>query len=333
MFIMALTAHAYNVVDLPESMPLSEAFGIFSGDEITYMTVSDVAEGKFIELTHDEIQDFYNLTQNMIVSRTINPTPFRGIAINVYTNSGIKSYYMNSGVQIGLYGKNNYICYKLDRADTEALLYLDSLYRDETKSNGESIHRAAETDFLKLPSAPWAQPFAREAASKNLLPYEFTGRYSENITREDFCKLLGNLIMVKENYSSLDMYMFDRGQAYLRNYFSDCQNVDNSVNILHALGIVNGKDESHFDPYGTITREEAATLLSKVAEMYMWLGNKSTVKYSDANKISPWARFFVTWVTEHGIMSGITTSEFSPQGSYTVEQAVATVVRLYRLIG
>ena len=85
------------------------------------------------------------------------------------------------------------------------MLYLDSMYRDaEEKVNGEEIHRVTSNDFLKLPSSPWAQPFAREAASKNILPYEFTGNYSENITREQFCILLANLICVKENYSSLD---------------------------------------------------------------------------------------------------------------------------------
>ena len=74
---------------------------------------------------------------------------------------------LNSGLQIGMYGSNNYVCYKLNKANTEKLLYLDSMYRDaEEKVNGEEIHRVTSNDFLKLPSSPWAQPFAREAASK-----------------------------------------------------------------------------------------------------------------------------------------------------------------------
>ena len=75
---------------------------------------------------------------------------------------------------------------------------------------------------------------------------------------------------------------------------------------FYALGIVNGKDESHFDPDGTITREEAATLLCKVAEMYMWIGTETSLTYNDTDLISPWAKFFVTWANEHGIMTGIT---------------------------
>jgi len=137
---------------------------------------------------------------------------------------------------------------------------------------------------------------------------------------------------VKENYSSLDKYMQDQNKPYLKNYFVDCNDADDSVNILYALGIVNGKDESHFDPDGTITREEAATLLCKVAEMYMWIGTETSLTYNDTDLISPWAKFFVTWANEHGIMTGITEEEFNPQGQYTVEQAVATIVRLYNLL-
>ena len=183
-----------------------------------------------------------------------------------------------------------------------------------------------------MPQAQWAQSFAREAASKSLIPYEFTSIYSNNITREQFCILLGNMIAVKENYVSIERYMLDRGTPYLKNTFEDCTGIDSSVDILYALGIVNGRDETHFDPYGSITREEAATLLCKVAEMYIWIGTETELKYDDTASISAWAKFFVTWANEYGIMTGITETEFAPQGEYTVEQAIATVVRLFNLL-
>ena len=172
--MLALTAHAYNVVDLPENMTFSDALGVFNADEITRITVSDIAEGKYTDLTKDEINEFYSTIQDMTVYRKINPTPFRGISVNIYTNDGVKSYMLNSGLQIGMYGSNNYVCYKLNKANTEKLLYLDSMYRDaEEKVNGEEIHRVTSNDFLKLPSSPWAQPFAREAASKKI---DYSGR-------------------------------------------------------------------------------------------------------------------------------------------------------------
>ena len=117
--MLALTAHAYNVVDLPENMTFSDALGVFNADEITRITVSDIAEGKYTDLTKDEINEFYSTIQDMTVYRKINPTPFRGISVNIYTNDGVKSYMLNSGLQIGMYGSNNYVCYKLNKANTE----------------------------------------------------------------------------------------------------------------------------------------------------------------------------------------------------------------------
>lgn len=332
--VMTVQAYAYNVVHLPESMSFADALGVFDTDDINRITISNISDGEYTEMTRDEILDFYYLAQNMTVYRSLNATPFRGISVNIYTEDDVKSYYLGSGIQIGLYGDSNYICYKTDAADTEKLLYLDSMYHDaESRKKGEdAVHRDTSKDFLKLPSAQWAQSFAKEAAAKSLLPYDFTGKYSNYISREEFCILLGNMIAVKDGYASLEAYMTDKGAVYLNNYFEDCAGVDDSVNMLYALGIVNGKDETHFDPHGTLTREEAATLLCRTAELYMWIGTETDLAYEDVNLISPWAKFFVTWVNEYGIMTGMSETEFAPQEVYTVEQALATMVRLHTLL-
>lgn len=328
----SVTAHAYNVVNLPESMTLSDAMEIFKPSEITSITVSDIADGRYTSLSKSEIEKFYDTAKDLTVHRTVNPTPFRGLSVNIYSGDTVKSYCLNSGIQIGLYGSENYICYKLSDTDTEKLLYLDDMYWDEnTKASGETLHRSTARDFLKMPSAQWSKNFVTEAAAKNLLPYEFTASYSDNITREQFCKLLGNFIAVNGNYTSIEAYMSDRG-AYLRNYFEDCANADNSINILYALGIVNGRDSTHFDPHGVITREEAATLLCRTAQQYMQIDTSTSLPYADSQSISEWARYFVTWANENGIMTGVSDTEFNPQGTYTIEQAIATVVRLYNLL-
>lgn len=329
----SVTAHAYNVVNLPESMTLSDAMETYSTSEITRITVSDIFDGRYTTLNQDEINAFFETAKDLKVYRTINPTPFRGISVNVYTADGSKSYLLDSGIEIGAYGPENYICYKLSEADTEKLLYLDDRYWDESdKAGGEYIHRVADRDFLKLPDAQWSKSFASEAAKRSLLPYEFTKSYGDNITREQFCKLIGNFIAVKDNYSTLEEYMSDAGGAYLRNYFVDCAGADNSINILYALGIVNGKDSTHFDPYGVITREEAATLLSKTAEKYWDLETSISLTYDDSDDISEWAEFFVTWATECKVMTGVNEREFDPKGYYTIEQAIATIVRLDNLL-
>ena len=54
--------------------------------------------------------------------------------------------------------------------------------------------------------------------------------------------------------------------------------------------------------------------------------------YADKETISAWAFDAVFYMRELGIMIGTSETEFSPKATYTLEQAVATVVRLYEHI-
>lgn len=69
--------------------------------------------------------------------------------------------------------------------------------------------------------------------------------------------------------------------------------------------------------------------------MAEFLGNKTIIQhrdavyYNDENEISDWAVNAVKSMYEMGIMKGINDYDFSPKGKYTVEQAIATMLRLY----
>lgn len=333
MLFVSVSAYAYNTVDLPESMTLSEALGIFNSSEVIRATISDPTDNQYIEMTRDEIDEFFDIAANMKLVRTINATPFRGTAVNFYTDSGTYSYYLNSGVQIGMYGTITYMCYQADSVDAGSLMYLDTIFKDEPiKLNGESIHVRTDMDFLKMPQDKWAQTTVLDAASHVLVPYEFVNKYSDDITREEFCVLLGNMIRVAGNYVSLDDYMKAQNKAYLTNYFSDCDGVDDSVNIMYALGVVNGKSETLFDPDGIITREEAATMICRAASLFRYVDvGSGVIYYDDAAMVSPWARSYVAWVSDQFIMNG-TDGSFLPQATYTVQEAITTVNRLYKVI-
>lgn len=332
MLIAPIRAFAYDIVNLPETMTMAEALGIFNASDITRATISEPVDNTYVEMTREEIDEFYELAENMELNRTINATPFRGTAVNFYTSSGVHSYYLNSGVQIGMYGAVTYMCYQANQEDANLLMYIDSILKEEpVKLRGESIHIKTDNDFLKLPSDKWAKTTVADAALHCLVPYEFVNKYSSDITREEFCKLLGNAIKVAGNYASLEDYMRANNTAYLKNYFSDCDGVDSSVNMLHALGIVNGKEDNLFDPHGIITREEAAALVCRTAGLFKYIDTDETLIYNDKNDISPWARFFVAWVTNNFIMNG-TDGSFLPQKTYTVQEAITTVNRMYKVI-
>ena len=333
MLMLSVTAYSYNVVNLPQRMTFDEAFGIFSSSEITKATISNYADRKYVDLTREEINSLFANMKSMELVRDTNPMPFRGTALNLYTADGnAKSYYVNSGIQIGLFGSSNYICYKAVGDDATYATNIETMYQDSTKKKtGDVFFRATGNDFLKLPSEVWAHIPIKEAAEHNVLPYEFVHKYENNITREEFCVLLANLIKVSANYASLEEYMDDMGVIYFSNNFADCEGRDNSINMLYALGIVSGKSDNLFDPDGAITREEAAALLCRTAEKFMYIEIYGDLNFADAAYVSPWAHYFCIWVNEKSIMNG-NDGMFLPKDNYTVLQAITTVNRLYKVI-
>lgn len=329
-FLLCSAAYAYDVVDLPESMTLSDALEIYDADSITYAEISNLNDGMHITLNSDVIKDFYYSSANIMLHRTINPNPFRGTSINLTTADGVRSFNFSSGVQIGMYGSANYICYEMTDYDLSKFMYLYSMYEEsDDKQNGAEIYRNTDMDFLKLPEDLWARSSIQEAAARSLLPYPLTKKYASNISREEFCMLIGNFIAVVGNYSSIDKYMEEKAPDYSRDNFVDCIGRDKSIDMLFALGIVNGRGGEYFDPDGSISREEAAKMLTSAASLFKYIGTGYQLKYKDSSSISPWALFYVRWVTEQGIMNGVDSEHFEPYGTYSVQQAAATVSRLF----
>lgn len=142
---------------------------------------------------------------------------------------------------------------------------------------------------------------------------------SAPITREEFChlacrtyeKLRGEV--GEEQYAALD--------------FSDCHNVE--VRKMAALDVVRGVGGGRFEPDGLLTREQAATMLSRLALALGKPFSDSEPTFSDNGDISSWAMAAVGQMQLSGVMNGTGNNSFTPQGSYSWEQSVVTIYRLY----
>ena len=108
---------------------------------------------------------------------------------------------------------------------------------------------------------------------------------------------------------------------------------DNTMVIsLYLEGIIEGKGDKIFAPHDEITREEAATILKRIAE-YTKLGyTEMYFEFDDGNQISEWASDSVQRVCNLGVMQGVGNNKFDPKGGYTVEQAITTLVRMFDVI-
>ena len=100
--------------------------------------------------------------------------------------------------------------------------------------------------------------------------------------------------------------------------------------FVYKLGVVNGVGGGKFDPGGTLTREQAATILARLAEAMGHPLPQAAPSFSDSAAISSWAAAGVGQVQAAGIMEG-NGSAFIPQSAYTREQCILTALRLYHL--
>ena len=101
-----------------------------------------------------------------------------------------------------------------------------------------------------------------------------------------------------------------------------------AISWATEAGIVNGVSDTEFDPTGTITREQIATML------YRYAGNGAAADASvlgnfvDGDQVSDWASTAVAWAVENGYMEGRGNDDLQPQGTATRAEIAALAVRV-----
>lgn len=332
LFIFGLnsaTALAEYIEPKPE-LTVFQAMGIYHPDEINSAYIMSIDKQMAMELDRGQIVDFCNGMGDVKLSRRIIKNPFCGMAVVLRTDDGEKTYFYNSGVQVGKYGEDNFLCY----ITLETSSVLDELYADFMSS--DSLYNRSvftindKVDYLIFPGDKWAVDEVLYGASKSLIPYEITLSFGKAISREEFCILIANYLCVCGNYFTLDDYFSERGTAYHSNYFKDSVGCSNSINMLYALGVINGKSEDTFGPGDALTREETAVILKNAAMAAGMELRVQNANFKDISSVSKWAKDAVNAVGACGVMSG-TDGEFKPKDYLTTEQAITGINKLFKL--
>lgn len=106
-----------------------------------------------------------------------------------------------------------------------------------------------------------------------------------------------------------------------------------AVNAMYTNGVINGKSDTIFDPYGQLTRQEAATILYRLCNALGYkLPKGNADNFADSAKIAPWAKDAVAAISAAGIMNGVGNDNFDPTGVYTCEQSALTILRTYEML-
>ena len=171
----------------------------------------------------------------------------------------------------------------------------------------------------------WAKSAVDTARNAGIVPEQVDQAYTQSITRADFCALAAAVYRTWEksgNVKSVEKTTVS---------FSDTK--DEDVLLCASLGVVNGVGNGKFAPQQQLTRQQAASMLHRLGNLRK--NAKDSVKdrmphvFADGADIQAWARSDVYWVYNSGVMNGVSGNRFAPNNSYTHEQSIATMLRLY----
>ena len=144
--------------------------------------------------------------------------------------------------------------------------------------------------------------------------------FQKGITRKDFCELIAEVL----DYTAVDL------PEHPKNAFSDDWG-NKTIEGLAEFGIIKGYEDGTFRPDNTITREEAAVILSRLIGLFEMTDNADVV-YADNPSIQDWAQDGVKIAANYGIMKGVEDNRFDPAGLYTIEQSIVTMLRAFNCI-
>jgi len=143
------------------------------------------------------------------------------------------------------------------------------------------------------------------------------------VTRAEFVMMLQNL--TKYPSSAIDIA------------FADVKSDDwfhGAVRMASQKGFMSGKGSDSFDPYGILTTEEIAVVVSKVMERYGYSGYTlaSILSANDYSEVSTWALPGLSKVMEYGVIQLDESNSIKPQQEVSRAQAARILNRLYTLM-
>ena len=115
----------------------------------------------------------------------------------------------------------------------------------------------------------WAYEEVTAAIEEDLVPNYLQNLYLNNINRGEFCDLVIQAIEEVEGQNIADIVQAQTGKslAAWRQEYPFYDSADSNVIAAYALGIVTGRGGGEFDPYASITRQEAAAFLMRSAKV------------------------------------------------------------------
>ncbi|MDO4271287.1 MAG: X2-like carbohydrate binding domain-containing protein [Eubacteriales bacterium] len=149
----------------------------------------------------------------------------------------------------------------------------------------------------------WAKTYITELNKIGVINPSSSGSYSpeQAIMRWEFMRYINRAFGFTEKASIS---------------FTDVASSDTyyeTVQIAVKHGYINGVGNNKMDPKGTLTREQAATILGRLHK-YAPTADASSLTFSDKASLSNYSKAYVAEAVKQGYINGYTDGSFKPQG-------------------
>ncbi|OKP98456.1 Ig-like domain-containing protein [Paenibacillus sp. P46E] len=177
----------------------------------------------------------------------------------------------------------------------------------------------------------WSKTVVSQLAAKNIIDSSYGSTFmpEQKITRSEFA------IMLSRGLGLL-------GDRETAQRFRDVQPSTQTGDYIGAAakaGIITGNTDATFRPSDNITREQMAIMMIRAME---YTGHPITLNgssasalaaFKDRSSIQSQAAEFVAKAVQQGIILGMTTTKFQPQGNATRAQAAVMLQRMLTMAG
>ena len=285
-------------------------------------------------------------------SGTVVENCYTAVSININTNASLytggiygqlaasgtfNNLHANSDLCVGLVGTGS------DSRLSDSCLYSTAYMKSDTFATEMGASFATDTEKVNEgypvlralvydEESDWSDWFEDEAMDEvnqevfnSLIPPELANKdLKKDITRAEFCAVAVRLYeqMLGQTLSA----------SGLESPFTDTSS--DAVKKAYHLGITNGISETLFAPHTYISREQMATMLTRVYKALNLPGwtlatdssfklDYSDVKpFSDDQYISAYAKPSVYFMVKNGVIKGTSDTTFSPRNLTPYEEAI-----------
>ena len=171
--------------------------------------------------------------------------------------------------------------------------------------------------FKDVNTNDWFYDDVMAAASAGIVKGQGDGIFAPkaSVTRRDFAIMLCRVLGVDVEGTAVSPFVDVNEDDYGIVAIAYCA----------AHGIVNGYEDTTFQPNKTITRQEAAKMISAA----MGVSKVSDELYTDDAKIADWASDYVYMAKAAGLMKGDTDGSFRPNDQITRAEAATIMMNAY----